>query len=579
MFNIAPETLAQIQTMTPEQYLEFIARLAASTPLDALLETRKTALRVIAAETDGYENFLAYYELIHGEPLVDHDLDPVYKAFEARAAGEMFEWLGFRGCRKTTTIDITLGTFLHGHHPELTGVITGANDPNSKLIAKSIAQIIENHPEFGAVFPYISIDKEMGWGAEGYWIRRTHKIVDGKLVEISRGEWTAQQAKVNDPSFVGGGYKSSEINGKHPTLYLFVDDLHDIDSSSSVTERENIKTVFLTQILPTLVSEKGRLLAWVNITGVPFAKDDTYHVLKESGGVVFVSLPVMKRAPEGEGVYIDGVNKEKGVTHEDIKGWWHLTWPENFTAEVIQSWRNKGKAMFWQMFMLDIDVAKSSGLRYYSYDQEVGFDLPMVGGADPTNVAKDTEVGGKKRSKWALCHLGKLPQGGAVVADGVLRECGITGAKDDIKQAQTIYRNWRTTGVENVGGGAVFIQYLRTDASIRVVDSSLTWEGKGRMKSKPDRVLLELSPWLESAVIRISSKKSPYLDAVRRGLDNFFDLAPDDEAWDALDALYHAAKLIPEVLRTPVTENLAPAAMAERGGLWHPLSGGRPNGR
>jgi hypothetical protein len=570
MTSPVPFDLAAVQAMTPDQYSEFIARLAATLPMDALIEERKKALRIIAAETDGYENFLAYYELIHAAPLVEHDLEPVQKAFEAHAAGEIFEWLGFRGSRKTTTLHITLYSFLHGHHPHGTGVVTGANDPNAKLIAKSVAQIIESHPEFKACFPYVIIDKERGWGAEGYWIR------DGRK---SREEWTAQQAKVNDPSFVGGGYKSSEINGKHPTLYLGVDDLHDIDSSTSVTEREAIKNVFLTQILPTLVSERGKLLAWVNITGVPFSKDDTYAVLKDSGNVVFVSLPVMKRAPEGEGAYIDGINPKTGVVYEDIRGWWILTWAENFDVPTIISWRSKGKSSFWQMFMLDIEIAKTAGLRYYSYDQEVGFDLPMVGGADPTYVVKDAEVGGKKRSSFALCHLGKLPMGGAVVADGVLRQTGITGAKDDIKQAQTIYRNWRTTGVENVGGGAVFIQYLRTDSSIRVVDSGLTWEGKGRMKSKPDRILIELSPWLESAVIRISSKKSPYLDTLRRGLDNFFDLSPDDEAWDALDSLYHAAKLIPEVLRQPVSENISPAALGARGGLWHPLSGGRPNGR
>lgn len=567
---ISASDLEAIKNMTPEEYGEFIARLAAVTSMDDLKATRIRALRVIAAETDDYENFLAYYELIHSSPLAEHDLEPVQRAFEAHARGVIFEWLGFRGCRKTTTIHITLYSFLHGHHPEGTGVVTGANDPNAKLIAKSVAQIIESHPEFKACFPHVAVDKERGWGAEGYWVR------DARL---TREAWTAQQAKVNDPSFVGGGYKSSEINGKHPTLYLGVDDLHDIDSSMSTTERENIKKVFFTQILPTLPMEHGKLLAWVNITGVPFAKDDSYHELRDGGGVIFVSLPVMRKAPEGQGVYIDGVNQEKGVTYEDIKGWWYLTWPENFTPEVILFWRAKGKATFWQMYMLDIEIAKTAGLRYYSYDAEPGFDLPMVGGADPTNVVRDREVGGHKKSKWALCHLGKLPQGGAVVVDGVLRECGITGAKDDMRQAQTTYRNWRTTGVENVGGGAVFIQYLRTDQSIRVVDSGLTWEGKGRMKSKPDRVLLELSPWLENAVIRVSSRRSPYLDTLRRGLDNFFDLAPDDEAWDVFDSIYHAAKLIPEVLRTPAAENLAPAAMQSRGGLWHPLSGGRPNGR
>ena len=567
--TLPPFDIEAIQKMTPEQYAEFIIRLARELPTDVVAEQRRQALREIAADADGCENFLAYYELIHGNRVENHE--PVRELFDAHAQGRIFLELGFRGSHKTTTNDITLASFLHGHHPAGTGVITGANDPNSKLIAKSIAQIIESHPEFKSTFPHVIVDKEKGWGAEGYWVR------DARM---SREEWTAQQAKVNDPSFVGGGYKSSEINGKHPSLYLMVDDLHDIDSSASVTEREYIKTVFFTQILPTVIRIDNKLSTWVVITGVPFSKDDAYHVLRDGGGCVFAHVPVMKRAAEGTGVFLDGYNSENGVTYDDIIGWWNLTWPENFNPETILFWRSKGKAMFWQMFMLDIEIAKTAGLRYYSYDADVGFDLVMVGGADPTNVVRDTDVGGKKRSSFALCCLGKLPRGGAVVADGVLKQCGIVDAKEAIKQAQTIYPHWRNTGVENVGGGAVFIQYLRTDAAVRVVDSGLTWKAGGRMKSKPDRINLELSPWLENGVIRISSKSSPYLDALRRGLENFFDLSPDDEAWDALDALYHAAKLIPEILHQPTPADLNPQVMAMngRGGLWHPLAGGRRPG-
>lgn len=568
-----PSFLAEIQKMTPEQYGEFIIRLAQEIPTDVLIEQRKAALRIIAADTDGYENFLAYYELIHGTPLVEHDLDPVRKAFEAHARGEIFEWLGFRGCRKTTTIDITLGSFLHGHHPEGTGIVTGANDPNSKLIAKSIAQIIESHPEFRAVFPHILIDKERGWGAEGYWIR------DGRM---SRETWTAQQAKVNDPSFVGGGYKSSEINGKHPTLYLFVDDLHDIDSSSSVTERENIKTVFLTQILPTLVSEGGKLLAWVNITGVPFAKDDTYHVLKDSGGVVFVSLPVMKRVAEGTigAVYIDGVNPKTGAVYEDIKGWWVLTWPENFNKDVIISWRSKGKSSFWQMFMLDIEIAKTAGLTYYLYPHDqISYMWPTYGGADPTNVEPDKEVGGEKRSSFALCYLATPPTGGAVVVDGFLKPCGILEAKETILRAQSMFSNWRTTAVENVGGGAVFLQYLRQDARVKCQASNLANPTQKRIADKKTRFLLETHPHMDNAMLRISDLETPFNMALRKLCDNFFDIDVKDEAVDAGDSLYHAMKSISHLFRISEADNLSPQALNSRGGLYHPLAGGIPHGR
>ena len=580
-----PFDISAVQRMTPEQYTEFIARLARELPTDLLIEERKKALRVIAAETDGYENFLAYYELIHGKALVEHDLEPVAKAFDAHAAGEMFEWLGFRGCRKTTTIHITLYSFLHGHHPEGTGVITGANDPNAKLIAKSISQIIENHPEFKLVFPYVTIDKDMGWGAEGYWIRRTHKVVDGQLKEISRGEWTAQQAKVNDPSFVGGGYKSSEINGKHPTLYLGVDDLHDIDSSSSATERENIKTVFIMQILPTLVSEGGKLLAWVNITGVPFSKDDTYAVLRNSGGVVFVATPVMKRAAEGEGTYIDGVNKKTGVVYDDIVGWWHLTWPENFTVDVIISWRSKGKSSFWQMFMLDIEIAKTAGLRYYLYPADkIGFDLPTGGGADPTSIDPDYEVGGKKRSSFALSYLCKLIDGRLALKGGVLKPMGIQAAREAILRAQAMFLNWITTAVENVGPGKMFMQFLRLDPKVRFRDSNIA-DPQGIIKDKLARFEGQVGPWLDAGILLISDDENDdYCMAVRGLCDDFFDIDPNrsDERLDAGDGLYQALKLFPEVLRNYVVTNTSPQAMAVNGGrgsLWHPLSGGRPNGR
>jgi hypothetical protein len=89
----------------------------------------------------------------------------------------------------------------------------------------------------------------------------------------------------------------------------------------------------------------------------------------------------------------------------------------------------------------------------------------------------------------------------------------------------------------------------------------------------------EVHPWLESMVIRLSDAETPYLMALRRLCDNFYDLDPSDPGWDAGDALYHAAKLIPDVLRTVNQDDISPQAMTERGGLYHPLAGGRPNGR
>jgi len=88
---------------------------------------------------------------------------------------------------------------------------------------------------------------------------------------------------------------------------------------------------------------------------------------------------------------------------------------------------------------------------------------------------------------------------------------------------------------------------------------------------------------LENAVILISDEENEYNMALRFLCDNFFDIdwSRSNEAIDAGDALYHAAKAFPDVLRHSVQQgNISPAAMMNnRGGLWHPLSGGRPNGR
>lgn len=576
-----PFDLAVIEKLTPEQYAEFLVRMARELPRDVLVEQRKQILRIKAGEADNFDNYLAYHELIHNAPLEQHDYDAVKESFEAHLAGEMFLWLGFRGCLKTTT-ELTIDSFLIGHHPDGTGIITGASDDNAVTNAKFVAQIIDLHPEYKQIFPYVVVDKPKGWGADGYWVRLTHEVVNGELREISEGEWKQRQSKVIDPTFVGGGYKSSRINGRHPSLFLSVDDLHDIDTSASVAEREYIKQVFFTQILKTIIRRKDKLVTRVDVTGVPFSKDDAYAQLQQMGGTRVVVLPVMKRAAEGEGVYIDGVNPKTGAVYEDIVGWWHLTWPENFGVASIINARSEGKGPFWQMFMLDIQMARTQGLMYYLYPHnDIGFDLPTAGGADPTSVDPDYEVGGQKRSSFALAYVCKLVKGGLVLKDGFLKAVGFMGAKNAILQAQTMFRNWSTTGVEDVGVGKAFMQFLRLFQDVRFIDSNII-DPKGKIKDKRTRIEAELSPWLENGVLKISDEETEYNRAVRYGLDNFFDLdfAKPHASIDALDGLYHAVKRFPEVLREYALDSIDPEEIraGQQGGLWHPLFGGQPPG-
>jgi hypothetical protein len=160
---------------------------------------------------------------------------------------------------------------------------------------------------------------------------------------------------------------------------------------------------------------------------------------------------------------------------------------------------------------------------------------------------------------------------------------GMEKAKLAILQAQEMFINWYTTGVEDVGVGKMFRQYLSMDSRVRHLPSNIKTPGYKGVLNKLERFEHEVAPHLESGMIKISDENTPYLTALRSGLDNFFDLDPNqpNEVLDAMDGLYHAAKLRPEALRTVVADDISPQGLRQNyNGLWHPLMGAKVmNGR
>lgn len=514
---------------------------------EVLSDIQKAVLRSQAAGGVTVDAFLSFYQLLYGFQVPAHMEQAIRKTWEAHEKGVPFVLMGARGFWKTVTY-VTLDAFLIGHNPDKTGIVTGANDQNCINIAKNIASIIEYNPEWKMVFPQV-VPKDKAWGAEGYWVWNT---------SFGREAWEQKQAGIIDPTFVGGGYKSSSINGKHPSLFLHVDDIHDIDSWKSELERQNIKDIYMGQISKTMIYDKDKLVTWNYLLGVPFSKDDTLNSIVQSGVCVSHIIPCMVRASEGNGHYIDGVNPHNGVTYDDIVGWWYLTSPETFGVTSVINKRAEGKFAFWQMYMMDIETARTAGIKYYLYDnQKITNDLPMVAGADPS-LFQESSTG--ESSSFAHLLLAKLPTGQAIVVDVFLKKCTLTEAKDAIIRAQDKYINLRYTGVENVGGGKVFYEYLITDPKVRVVKSDMTGLGSS-VRNKLDRQKTQISGWLENMTVLISDAPTPGLLALRKLYDNFPDVPKHDEAWDAGDALYHAMKLIPEVLRLPTPrEDLRPMA-------------------
>ena len=96
--------------------------------------------------------------------------------------------------------------------------------------------------------------------------------------------------------------------------------------------------------------------------------------------------------------------------------------------------------------------------------------------------------------------------------------------------------------------GKVFLQPLQRNARIKAIPSGLKGITDGKISSKRDRVL-QTHKWFENGTVRISSADTPFLNALRRLFEKFYDLDPKhDYSFDAFDAVYHALRNMPEVL-------------------------------
>jgi len=550
------QLIQDIANKPSDERVKLIALAAQKLP-SALLDAKYSEGLAQEARKDSVEGYCAFYEGIHGFRPPEHILSEVEKIFEAHDKGMGYTLNGWRGSWKSVSLSVTFQAWRIGLEPRKTNVTISANDDSAEKITKAIAAMIEYHPFWKMAFPTIVPDSGR-WSVEGYW------VVDNSM---AREEWAKLQAGVIDPAFVGGGHGSTRVNGKHPTGVLDIDDLHDINNSSSDKERKALVKALTTVILKTAVRIDDKLSTWVMNIGVPWAEDDSHHILKNAGWV-WQEIPAMKRAEEGKGVYIDGINPATGICYEDIKGWWLLTEPRRFGVNSIIAERALGKAEFWQMIMLDLATASAGKLKYYPYPhEEIKMDWPTQGGADPTNVDKPAREKGR-RSSFAHVYIAKLPMGGAVIVDGVLQPSSLAGAIIFMREAQTRFSNWLGTACEDTGGGSVFIQGVHLAApDIRIYSSDLSGILKktGKVKSKPDRIL-ELSNWFENGRIKISDADTPFLNALRKLLNNFFDLMDDmhNEAWDAGDAAYHAVKAMPDVLQMPVDTGAIPSSIKPR---------------
>lgn len=520
-------------------------------------ELHKEELAAKVRSEDSPESFFAFCELLDGSPPPLHTQKQVRKMYADHAEGVGTVNLAFRGSRKTTYFGVKFVAFRVGKEPHKTNVAIGANDDSPEKVMNSVSVIIESHPEWKRAFPDVIPDKDRGWSVNGYYVKDN---------SISYDQWVKKQASTVDPTLVGGGYNSTRINGKHPTGVLYIDDIHDVNNNSDIQRKDVVKKL-TTVILKTVIRENDKLSTWVLGIGVPWASDDGYQTMVNAG-YGFIQTPAMRKSLEGEGIYIDGMNKTTGVIYDDIKGWWTLTFPEIFGVQAIIQERSFGKAEFWQMIMLDLATAATGKLTYHEIPAEqIEAKWVTLGGCDPTSF--DETVAEGKSSHFALGYIAKRPLGGLAVVDGVLERCTMLQAENYILSAQNKFMNWLFTAVENVGVGKIFIQSLRRNSLLRIVASGLKGISDARVRGKKDRFLVDVAPLLEDGTILLSNADTPYLNAIRRLCNHFFDLSEHDPAWDAGDSLYHAVKAAPDSIQ----RNVIAAQERRHRRSQHPLTG------
>jgi len=517
-----------------EQLDEALKELTAGMSAEQIMD----ASRLFAAQAFNVAGFSAFYRLIHGNDLPKHARLWVEDIFRVCAAEEkLYEGVvlwAWRGSWKSTTISVTLTAFFVGHHPELTNLIIGANDDSAEKLAAAVARIIELHPAWQLVFPHVVPDKDKGWGAEGY------SVWDSRM---GKEAWTQKTSSTIDPTFLGAGYNSSRLIGKHPTGLLLIDDIHDEKNSISARERETVVRVVAETILPMAVRDK----TWIVAIGTPWDEDDALHYLKNTGVFYHVSHAVMVRADEGEGVYVDG-RLPDGITFGDIQGWWKLAWDEMFDAGRIVVERAKaGLRGFSRMFLLNLAAGRQGGLKFYIYPADrIEVDKWELGaGVDFATVLESSRREQEGRDYFSMAWGAKDPLGRIIVFDGVLEQCTQAQAEEHMKKPQSVFgQRWRRTILEGDGiGEQFFISLMRRNPGLRVIMQ------KTGGKAKHYRQERELGPWLENGKVMVSDGDTPYLNALRKALDDF----PDGNN-DIRDGLYWLLYAFPETLIMPEAE-------------------------
>jgi phage terminase large subunit-like protein len=444
--------------------------------------------------SDDPQGFANFYRLIFEREPPEHAMrDWIVPLYRAKTAGKGLVVAAFRGSTKTTTLSIAFAAFRIGLHPQKSHLIVQASDQAAKDTAAQIADLIGRSAGWQTAFGHVQPDRKAGWGADGYEVNNTR---------ADYGEWRKRCAadKGKDPTFVGLGYQSRTIIGKHPTGLLLIDDIHDESNTRSARELQTVIATLTGTILPTALPD-----TWQLAVGTPWRENDALAHLAATRRFVSVSTPVLRGSKPA--------------------------WPARFPKREIRKIRDLvGEGEFARMFMLDPKAAQGLHLKaewLHAYPHEkLRPDWPVVMGVDYASAAD--KLKGDRRDYFAVAIGRALPGGGVVLVDGFRDKLSQGEAEDKLKELAALYPRVTMIGVESVGKGEEFFHLM-----LRSTYLPLHAMHPGSA-SKGERFERGMAPLFESSRVWVADVETPFLRAFR---DEWLQW-PGGDHDDTLDAVF-----------------------------------------
>jgi hypothetical protein len=213
------------------------------------------------------------------------------------------------------------------------------------------------------------------------------------------------------------------------------------------------------------------------------------------------------------------------------------------------------------MYLLNLAAGKVNGLKYYTYPaSEIDLKWPMWGGVDMAQVLRKERVDNPGRDYFSMAYGALSPLEQLVVVDGILEQCTQLQVDTHLKKPQAMFRNWRYSVVEGDGvGEPIFVATMLRNPGLKLQMR------KTGGKSKSYRQDKDMGPLLEGARVLISDADTPFLNALRRALDDF----PDGNN-DIRDGLYWLCRAVPQIWKAQENAEGEPIATRQKKALPNP---------